>query len=105
VADRLWNDDAVRSTVASTAVKATETPGDQSGRTVQDAASELDSLKLPIGWSSANDDIGWSDLSGWLITFIAVSFGAPFWFDALSRLARLRTTGAKPETTRDTRTS
>ena len=33
---------------------------------------------------------------GWLLTGVAASFGAPFWFDALSRLVALRITGRKP---------
>jgi hypothetical protein len=37
-------------------------------------------------------------LLGWLITAAAVSFGAPFWFDALSKLGSLRTAGARPQT-------
>ena len=36
-------------------------------------------------------------LGGWLLTVAAISLGAPFWFDTLSRLSRLRSTG-KPET-------
>ena len=36
-------------------------------------------------------------LGGWLLTIAAISLGAPFWFDTLSRLSRLRSTG-KPET-------
>ncbi len=35
-------------------------------------------------------------LLGWAITAFAVSFGAPFWFDALSKLGSLRTSGPKP---------
>ena len=37
-------------------------------------------------------------LGGWLITFLALSLGAPFWFDALGKIAGLRATGppAKP---------
>jgi hypothetical protein len=38
-------------------------------------------------------------VAGWLITVAAVSLGAPFWFDLLSRLARLRGSGP-PETSR-----
>ena len=33
---------------------------------------------------------------GWLLTAVAVSFGAPFWFDALSKLGSLRTAGRRP---------
>jgi hypothetical protein len=45
---------------------------------------------------------GWDypvKLLGWILTAFAVSFGAPFWFDALSRLGSLRNTGPKPEVT------
>lgn len=51
-------------------------------------------------WSSATR-LNWWDfplkLLGWLITAFAVSFGAPFWFDALSRLGSLRNSGPKPQ--------
>ena len=33
---------------------------------------------------------------GWLLTAVAVSFGAPFWFDALGKLGSLRTAGRRP---------
>jgi hypothetical protein len=33
---------------------------------------------------------------GWLITALATSLGAPFWFDALKNLMQLRNTGPKP---------
>ena len=39
-------------------------------------------------------------LLGWLLTAVAVSFGAPFWFDALSKLGSLRTAGRRPGRTR-----
>jgi hypothetical protein len=38
-------------------------------------------------------------LGGWAITAFAVSFGAPFWFEALSRLGSLRNAGTPPEPT------
>ncbi len=45
-------------------------------------------------------------LLGWLLTAAAVSFGAPFWFDALSKLGSLRTAGRRPGEPRfDTATS
>jgi hypothetical protein len=33
---------------------------------------------------------------GWLVTVIAVSLGAPFWFDALNRLVNIRNAGEPP---------
>ncbi len=80
------------------------------------ATQELSTLKvggLPIGWSSGCGTdlarcLSWSDtaplhwwdlllkLLGWSLTAFAVSFGAPFWFEALSKLGSLRNTGTKP---------
>ena len=39
----------------------------------------------------------WSRLLGWAITIFAVSLGAPFWFDLLSRVSRVRGSGEKPD--------
>lgn len=36
-------------------------------------------------------------IPGWIVTILAISFGAPFWFDVMSRSVRVRATGAKPE--------
>jgi hypothetical protein len=35
-------------------------------------------------------------LAGWLITALACTLGAPFWFDALGRLVKMRSSGTKP---------
>jgi hypothetical protein len=37
-------------------------------------------------------------LGGWLLTAVAVSLGAPFWFDMLNNFINLRINGAKPPT-------
>lgn len=34
---------------------------------------------------------------GWLLTALALSLGAPFWFDLLSKVIRIRGAGVKPE--------
>src|SRR5262249_22802271 len=62
---------------------------------------DLNAASLPLGWSGSDVD-GWEWLVkvlGWLLTALAVSFGGPFWFDALSRLAPIRSTGPKPSPT------
>lgn len=38
-------------------------------------------------------------LIGWVITALAVSLGAPFWFDTLNRFMQLRSSGSPPPTT------
>jgi hypothetical protein len=61
-----------------------------------DAINKVESLNLPIGWSGPGNrfkDIDISVVGGWLLTIIALSLGAPFWFDLLNKLVRLRGTG------------
>ncbi len=61
------------------------------------SAPDWDQLKkLPIGWQ-APYNVGLLSFSGWLITATAALFGAPFWFDLLQQLIRLRGAGAKPD--------
>ena len=57
-------------------------------------------LALPIGWRTfppvMNPDFA-LQVAGWCITATTALFGAPFWFDLMQRVVRLRATGAKPE--------
>lgn len=46
-------------------------------------------------WSLLREE-GLLKLLGWLLTGLAVSLGAPFWFQALSRAAPMRASGPKP---------
>ena len=55
---------------------------------------------LPVGWNNQFSYEALMDPSaiiGWLVTASASLFGAPFWFDVLKTLVRLRGTGTKPE--------
>jgi len=40
---------------------------------------------------------GWRTIAGWLITALAISLGAPFWFDILNKLVSLRSSGKKSD--------
>jgi hypothetical protein len=40
-------------------------------------------------------------LAGWVITMLAVSLGAPFWFDALNKFMNVRNAGVPPPTLAD----
>ena len=55
-------------------------------------------LHLPLGWSETPEDLtGWGGkVLGLVITAAAVSLGAPFWFDMLNKVVRIRTTGPRP---------
>jgi hypothetical protein len=74
---------------------------------------ELEGLGLPIGWHQPDDQYKWTGWSwsgdaggwrsqlywhflGWLITALAISLGAPFWFDMLNKLIVVRST-VKPK--------
>jgi hypothetical protein len=112
IGERLWKDEHVRAAVVQRATSSDVT-GKTAGATAKErldnAANDVDSvakLGVPIGWSGNGDDprhVNFDDgkwirvLGGWFLTFAAISLGAPFWFDTLSRLSRLRSSG-KPET-------
>jgi hypothetical protein len=68
---------------------------------------QIQSLGLPIGWDSTDDlqrtwpgwhwkrDGGWWDQVywhglGWILTALALSLGAPFWFDLLNKFIVIR---------------
>jgi hypothetical protein len=65
----------------------------------EEVLANLSKLSIPFGWNAADfaartQGVGWLlVIAGWLITAAATLFGAPFWFDALSRIASLRGTG------------
>jgi hypothetical protein len=78
-----------------------------------------ESIKLPVGWSFNPSDAGYFripelswDYAGWafyklfglLVSILAVSMGAPFWFDTLSKFVNLRSAGTPPgETSKSAR--
>jgi hypothetical protein len=102
VGTRLWNDDAVRTAVVAKAAE------QEQPQQVADAVDQVEQLQLPVGWGAGNapDDAEavLRRLPGWLITIGALSLGAPFWFDLMSRLARLRGSGVpeRPRSLSDT---
>lgn len=71
----------------------------------------LDEVTLPIGRSPDNlqqqvdEAKGWQAFSplrriiGWLISGLAISMGAPFWFELLGKVMNVRNTGPKPAST------
>lgn len=101
VANGLWHDNGLRNEIVAAADKfAAPTPAALAASLDQ---VEGDLRPFPIGWTPAT--AGWSKsfigilgkLIGLLITGIALSLGAPFWFDVLTRFVNLRGTGAKPD--------
>jgi hypothetical protein len=95
-----------------------DTPALDRIRAVSDRLAELEPLGLPVGFScltraraaGVTDTLSacWANVKaegtarwplkavGWLLTALAVSLGAPFWWQLLSRLVSLRGAGPKP---------
>ena len=118
VGTALWSDGTLRAEMVQVATS-------EAGPTLQNAEEKLsaagDQLRpLPIGWTTAGpcqpgsgtrvtrsyascpgpDNWFWFYLLkilGWFVTGLALSFGAPFWFDTLSQFIHIRGTGVKPE--------
>jgi hypothetical protein len=122
----LWNSSVVRTAVSTVAANTTSCQN-QSQRDclagLQKQLSDAAQAGLPIGWGTVPDcaapktSCNWLDqrgifsrhggsgweivlvLIGFLITIIALTPGARFWFDILGKLGSLRTTGPKPAVT------
>jgi hypothetical protein len=72
--------------------------------TLEHVTAAISTVSLPIGWA----EFHWKGLSqsapdilsrfpGWFITALAVSLGAPFWFDLLNKFINIRGAGKAPE--------
>ena len=91
LADFLYRDPAARSALVVSAEQASKQA--PSG---EEAVEALAKLELPIGWKSGQlsaRPLAWVNRGlGWLITVLAATLGAPFWFDVLNRLMVIRST-------------
>ena len=101
IATTLWKDPTTRAALvaqADTTVK--------QGQGSVNAADAVRSLALPLGWKLKtgtgpqeipNHALGViAKLIGLILTAAALSLGAPFWFDLLSKFMRVRGTGPPP---------
>lgn len=115
---RLWSDPVARAVAVASASELAKQPktDPQQAAQIEKSLAEMKVLQsLPIGWPTK-----WSDdtalpaddkasssgskskyilfsFVGWFITALAASLGAPFWFDAIGKLVKLKSAGATPE--------
>ncbi|WP_328324863.1 hypothetical protein OHA70_34365 [Kribbella sp. NBC_00382] len=119
VAQDLWQGTATRQAVGEAASKVVKEGADASQlESVATATDKLEELSLPVGWGT-EDKATWSadpwpwewhgsqlaTAMGFLLTGLLVMLGGPFWFDLLSRLVTLRSSGTKPPLATDDPTS
>ena len=108
ITQTLWHNAALRSST----LQAAQIYNEQRKSGAQTAIPNISSLNLPIGWNAQDNAhklparlmadpkmfLSWSlyqlDLHwlGWFITGLAISLGAPFWFDLLNKFIVVRST-------------
>jgi len=107
IANHLWKDRTIRAAVVARTQHPVAGETNPSVTNVAISVDKLQQLKLPVGWwverrpSGAG---GWGltvllKLVGLLMTAAAMTLGAPFWFDVLGKVARIRSSGQIPATT------
>ncbi len=98
LANSLWQQPALRAALANQAAQTTPTIQTVQGTSAQDALKALSSANLPIAWQTVPQTAPewFQKVLGLLLTTLAVSLGAPFWFDLLKNLANLRSSGPPP---------
>jgi hypothetical protein len=110
----LWGNPALTETLASSLDKSFQSmnPGDlsklddQQKKKFQDAvANTMTQLQAAIppayAWQKSYAALSvkerWTKALGWLLTALAISLGAQFWFNILSDALKLRAAGPKPD--------
>ncbi len=111
ISRRLWTDPVVRNKVVAEAQNRAKKPPPTveypdkdeptdpkvaEGDTVSVQEREL--LTELLGWQGKTFSMADlpGHLLGWLLTILAVSLGAPFWFDLLNKLINIRSAGKSP---------
>jgi hypothetical protein len=99
ISANLSRDKAVRDSLVATAQEYAKqlSPTGKPEEKIKENIQEIKSLGLPLGWSRANP-LSWPvtterwilKIIGWLITAVAISLGAPFWFDLLNKFMAVR---------------
>ena len=106
IGNQLFHDEALRNSIVGAAQQVTTGPsGTTGGSDTTQLEKQLAAAPIPIGWAGSgpqgppgNPPWGWlAKLAGLLLTTIAISVGAPFWFDLLKRIMNIRSSGPEPK--------
>jgi len=96
IANGLWQEPTLRAAVAGAATRTAQSnqsvSAAQTNEQVQGVIASVSQLGLPIGWTALPSTLGaWvQKILGLALTTLAVSLGAPFWYDILKHLSSLR---------------
>jgi hypothetical protein len=114
LAGRLAEDPVLRERLVAAAEKLNtdQTLDELENEQLEQLVARIEDLDLPIGWSwpppqlvdrpkTGNGELSWDAvlaqlplmILGWLLTGVALSLGAPFWFDLMGRIMKVRGAG------------
>ncbi|NEQ29110.1 MAG: hypothetical protein F6K28_61265, partial [Microcoleus sp. SIO2G3] len=119
IVNRLSKDTVLRNAITQNAILATSTCSSLqvTGQTTSqldciknEVSKTLETASIPLGWSSHNlsqqkeEELIFYGRSiphltrtlGWLLSSLAITMGAPFWFQTLNKFINVRNTGPKP---------
>ena len=101
ICNALWQEQALRDSVVAVATEQARKSELPSAASASQSVNQLleQKLQLPIGWPSEGSPApqGWlTKIVGLLLTVLAVSLGAPFWFGLLNNFVNLRSSGPPP---------
>jgi hypothetical protein len=111
IVSRLSKEASVTNAISQQVAERVRSCPDPACITEQVDTQEFTELSLPIGWYplhkiDTNPLIVVKNVIfkviGWLITAIAISMGASFWFDVLNKIINVRYTGKKPPSSTNT---
>jgi hypothetical protein len=109
IVKQLSQDSTLRASIIAAAESAKEPQVDPSQTTQQrieaakDSLADVNNVGVPLGWHRGD----WSTkqapnlVLGWILTAIAISLGAPFWFDILNKIMVVRSTVKPREKSQD----
>jgi len=103
IAKSISHDRALREALVTAAQQYAKTPEGEAGvgpaPAVYPNLQEMWRLSLPLGWNKEDprtvpreaDILAWATkILGWVLTAVAISLGAPFWFDLLNKIVSAR---------------
>lgn len=100
IAKTLWREPVLREAMVKSAEARHAKGMPESEKNFTEFKDQLDELALPIGWEKFPPE--WSfgrsiqAVFGWILSALAISLGAPFWFDILGKFLSIRNAGRKP---------
>lgn len=105
LADELANNPVLRGSVARQAeqhmnIQGLSADNDTASEQIEQIQEHIQTLGVPLGWETLPEGIaGWlNKILGITITAFAISLGAPFWFDLISKISAIKSSGRQKVT-------